>query len=237
MTSAVQPSYTLDRLAAILDEREDWLSVRTAPEVPGPDWISCEQVLAAQQAGEDPTGWWRAVLETEYGKEYEIDPPRQVAAMFVLLWYVGVPAFIASTASALTGYSPDVSPAALAFKLHPAAHYPAEVALLPGALLPAEQAYQVSTAHCRAFADSYRSGVKLGTRQRYGAIVDEYRFSIAACSSSPHAADAARIFRVDPAVKVRDACCYIYALPGVTACSTCPRLVTPEPTPSADPGT
>jgi FhuF 2Fe-2S C-terminal domain len=222
--SGLRTAYDLEALAALLDGLAPWLTVRTAPKVPGPEWISCAATLSAQLAGEDPTASWRAVLASEYGRQYRIDPPRQVAAMFVLMWYVGVPARIASASSALTGYAPDVSPERIAFRLHPTQHYPAEVALLPGPVLPAVEAAAASDEHCRAFVDSYRSGVKLGSRQRYGAIADEYRTAIKACAGSPYASQAARVFGVDPGVTVRDSCCFIYALPGVTACSTCPRL-------------
>jgi FhuF 2Fe-2S C-terminal domain len=214
----------LASLAASLDGFSPWLTVRTASEAPaGPGWISCAEVIRAQRAGEDPTGSWRGLLETEYARQYRIEPPRQVAAMFVLMWYVGVPARIAAGASALTGHAPDVSPGRITFRLHPRQHYPAEVALLPAPVLPASAAFAVADEHCRAFADSYPADVKLGSRQRYGAIADEYRAAIKTCADSSHALEAARIFGVDPDGP-RDACCFIYALPGVTVCSNCPRL-------------
>jgi hypothetical protein len=97
------------------------------------------------------------------------------------------------------------------------------VALLPAAVVRASDAFAVADEHCRAFADSYPAGVKLGSRQRYGAIADEYRAAIKTCADSAYALDAARIFGVDPD-GARDACCFIYALPGVTVCSDCPRL-------------
>jgi hypothetical protein len=204
-------------LAAVLP----WLTVRTAPQAPsGPGWISCAEVIHAQQAGEDPTLPWRELLETEYARQYRIEPPKQVAAMFVLMWYVGVPARIAAASSALTGQAPDLSPERVAFRLHPGQHYPAEVSLLPGARLPVSEAFAVADAHCRAFVDTYPAGVKLGSRQRYGAIADEYRAAIKACGDAP---DVARIFGVDPD-GMREACCFIYALPGTSVCSTCPRV-------------
>ena len=208
-------------LAAVLP----WLTVRTASPAPSePGWISCAEVIRAQRAGEDPTRPWRTLLETEYARQYRIDPPKQVAAMFVLMWYVGVPARIAAAASALTGQAPDVSPERVTFRLHPDQHYPAEVSLLPGPALPIAQAFAVADAHCRAFVDTYPAGVKLGSRQRYGAIADEYRAAIKACG---HAPEVARIFGVDPDGP-REACCFIYALPGTSVCSNCPRIAVNE---------
>lgn len=214
----------LDRLAGLLSSSTPWFAVRTASEAPtGPGWVSCAEVMAAQQAGEDPTAPWRAVLEREYAAQYRIEPPRQVAAMFVLMWYAGVPARIAAMATALTGQAPDVSPSRLAFRLDPAGHYPAEIALLPGPVLDAAEAFTIADIHCRAFADSYEPGLKLSSRQRYGAIADEYRAALKACAGAPYAGPAAEVFRVDPS-GMRDSCCFIYALPGTTVCSNCPRL-------------
>jgi len=215
-----------DAYADLLNGQAGWLSVRASPSVPGPGWISCEAMVSAQLAGADPTGWWREKLETAYGAQYQIDPPRQVAAMFVLMWYIGVPLYVATVASALTGTSPDVSPGGLAFRLHPTQHYPEEIALLPGPELAMKEAAAAVLEHCRTFVDSYAPGAKLGTRQRYGAIADDIRGHLveATARGAPFAAEAVRAFGADPTVTVRDSCCYIYALPGVTACSTCPRL-------------
>jgi hypothetical protein len=203
--------------AALLDGRVPWLSVRTG--VAGPGWISCAAVLAEQRAGGDPTREWRATLQREYGA----DAPAQVAAMFVLMWYVGVPAYVAATALALTGRSPDVSPDGLAFRLHPEQHYPVGIALLPGPELSAERAAEVVRAHCGEFAARYRPGVKLSSLQRCGAVDDELRTALRACAGAPFAAEAARVLGVDPAVAVRDSCCFIYALPNASECAGCPR--------------
>src|SRR3954471_1237541 len=89
-----------------------------------------------QRAGNDPTYAWRKLLQDEYGKQYGVEPPAHVAAMFVLMWYVGVPALVAGMSTALTGVSPDVSPESLAFRRHPTAHFPAEVVLLSDRVVP-----------------------------------------------------------------------------------------------------
>ena len=178
-----EPAYDRRRLAAMLDEQSEWMSVRVASELPGPEWISCEALLGAQLDGQDPTAQWRQTLQDAYGAQYGIEPPRQVAAMFVLMWYVGVPVHVATVSGALTGCSPDVSPAALAFRLHPTQHFPEEIALLPGPVLPMQQAAAAASAHCRAFVDSYSCGVKLGSRQRYGAIADDIRARLAAAAT------------------------------------------------------
>lgn len=213
------------RLAGQLDGLADWVDVRAADEVPD-GWVSCADLMRAQLAGEDPTGPWRAAVAEQYGAQYGIEPPRQVAAMLVLLWYVSVPAHVAATATALTGGSPDVSPAGLAFRRHPAQHYPDGIALLPGPRWSAAEAAGVAGAHARAFVDSYRPEVKLGSRQRYGAITDEFAGALRRCPDAPHLGEAVEAFGVDPDDPLRESCCFIYALPGLTPCAGCPRLVT-----------
>ena len=200
---------------ARLTGRLPGLSVRVGHVPDDPAWVSCAEVVEAQRRGEDPTARWREALERSYA-------PPQVAAMFVLMWYVGVPARIAAAASAITGVAPDVSPGRIGFRLHPAQHYPVEAVLAPGPLLPAADAFAVADEHCRAFVDTYPSAVKLSSRQRYGAIADEFRAALKSCAGAPYADRAAEVFGVDPDGP-RQACCFLYALPGTTICSNCPR--------------
>lgn len=217
-------TYTASRLAELIDSEVSWLSVRTATALPGPDWISCADVLSAQQAGGDPTVGWRKRLQDDYGREYDIEPPVQVAAMFVLAWYVQVPSMVAGVSTAVTGFSPDVSPQALAFRRHPTAHYPAEVALLSDKVLPLPEAAVQVKEHCRAFAESYRPGVKLSSRQRFGAIDDELRAAIRLPEYAPFKVAAAEALRVQVDQTIRTSCCFFYALPNVQACGGCPRV-------------
>jgi hypothetical protein len=217
-------TYTARRLADMLDGEVSWLSVRTASAVPGPDWISCAELLRDQQAGGDPTYGWRKALLDDYGREYAIEPPLQVAAMFVLMWYVSVPAMIAGLATALTGVSPDVSPESLAFRKHPTAHYPTEVALLSDDLVPMATAAQQVDEHTRAFTDSYRPGVKLSSLQKRGAVDDELRGAFRIPEEALQAAKAAEAFQIDLDQQMRTSCCFFYALPNVKPCGGCPRI-------------
>ncbi|WP_410784749.1 (2Fe-2S)-binding protein [Kribbella sp. C-35] len=217
-------SYTVSRLADVLADSVSWLSVRTAAAVPGPDWVSCADLIAEQQAGGDPTYSWRAAAAADYARDYSIEPPVQVAAMFTLMWYVQVPSLVAGVTSAVTGMSPDVSPSSLAFKRHPLAHYPAEVALLSDEVVPLPTAAAQLKDHTKAFLDGYEPGVKLGSLQRFGAVDDEVRAAIRLPDEAPYAEDAAAAFEVSLEDKLRTSCCYFYVLPNVTACSTCPRF-------------
>jgi hypothetical protein len=217
-------TYTAGRLAGMLDGEVSWLSVRTAAGVPGPEWISCAELLEEQRAGGDPTYGWRKGLLDDYGREYAIEPPVQVAAMFVLMWYVSVPSIVAGLSTALTGVSPDVSPESLAFRKHPTAHYPMEVALLSERVVSLQEAAQQVREHTKAFTDSYRPGVKISSLQRRGAVDDELRAALRLPEEALQAAEAAEAFQVDLEQKVRTSCCFIYALPNVKACGGCPRV-------------
>lgn len=211
-------------LVDTLADSVDWLSVRTADAVPGPDWVSCAQVVAEQQAGGDPTLEWRSRVAADYARDYGIDPPVQVAAMFTLMWYVQVPALVAGVLGAAVGVTPEVSPEALAFRVHPTAHYPVEVALLSDRVVPVQTAAVQLQQHAKAFLDSYRPGVKLSSLQRFGAVDDEVRSALRLPDSAPYADEAAAAFGVSLEQKLRTSCCYFYVLPKVNACTTCPRF-------------
>jgi hypothetical protein len=62
----------------------------------------------------------------------------------------------------------------------------------------------------------YDAGVKMSSRQRDGAVGDSWaiaeRRAAEACLPPPA-----------PAPRLRTSCCFIYALPGATACAECPR--------------
>jgi hypothetical protein len=217
-------TYTVAQLAAIVDDAVAWVSVRVADSVPGPDWVSCAEVVAEQQAGGDPTYEWRKTVREDYGREYAIEPPVPIAAMITLMWYVQVPSIVAGVAGAATGFSPDVSPGSLAFRRHPTAHYPVEIALLTEDVVTVGEAAAQLDDHTRAFLDSYRPEVKLGSLQRFGAVKDELRQAIRMPEEAPYADQAAAAFGVSLEEEFRVSCCYFYALPNIKACSTCPRF-------------
>jgi hypothetical protein len=217
-------THSVKGIADRVDGEVSWLSVRTADALPGPEWISCAQLLAEQQNGADPTYEWRKSLQDEYALEYDIEPPIRVAAMFVLMWYVSVPSMVAALSGAIAGVSPDVSPEAVAFLRHPTAHYPTEVALLTDRVVPLDEAAKQVEDHTKAFLDTYRPGVKLSSRQRLGAVEDELRGALLLPEDAPHRKAAADAFKIDLDQSIRTSCCFVYALPNVKACGGCPRV-------------
>jgi hypothetical protein len=144
--------------------------------------------------------------------------------MITLMWYVQVPSIVAGVSAAVTGRSPDVSPASLAFRLHPTAHYPMEIALLTQDVVTAAEAAVQLGKHTAAFLESYQPEVKLGSLQRFGAVEDELRQAIRMPEEAPYADRAAEAFGVSLEQKLRTSCCYFYVLPNVNACTTCPRF-------------
>ena len=154
---------------------------------------------------------------------YRVEPPPQVAAAFVLLWYLDLLAVPAAYACALGPWVLDVGPAAVRFDLAEPELYPCAVSLAPEDVLTVadpshrrQQARARYLEHARRFVAGYDAGVKMSSRQRDGAVSDSWaiaeRRAAEACLPPPA-----------PAPRLRASCCFIYALPGATACAECPR--------------
>lgn len=201
--------------------RLPWLRVAPAAGTEPLPW-GCGELLARQERGEDPTAPWREDFARATARQYGEVPPPHVGAAFVLLWYLDVLAYPLTYAAALGPWVLDVSPEAVRFDLHPQL-YPCAVSLGgddPVAVGDAGQRTLLARsrylAHAERFAASYRPGVKMSSRQRFGAVRDTWtiamREAAVACSPAPH-----------PEPVWREACCFIVSLPGAKACLTCPR--------------
>jgi len=207
---------------------------------PGLPW-SCAAVVAGQEGGQDPTAPWRAALRDLTRAQYGESPPAAMPAAFVLQWYLQVVAYPAAFAATLTTGVLDVSPQRLTFDLAPGALYPDRVALAPGGddlgdlAAPGadpddpaaradrqEIAHRRYTEHATRFVLSYQPGVKMGSRQRLGALHDMWDQALTAAHLT---------LRLSPAAGAprRESCCFIYTLPGADECASCPRLG-PAPT-------
>lgn len=183
---------------------------------------SCADIVAAQEAGEDPTHWWREAVCAAQTDVYGVPGPPSVGAAFVLGWYLQVVAVPLAFAAALRDWLPDASPEAVRFDLADGQWFPVAVSLAPGPteripqpqlrFLRAREKYEE---HARRFADSYRPGVKMSSRQRYGLVRDTWA----------EALDGARtqVLHEPSRLTLRESCCFIYALPGALACARCPR--------------
>lgn len=183
---------------------------------------SCAEIVAAQDRGEDPTATWRTTVTANQGALYAASAPPQVGAAFVMQWYLGVVANPVAWAAVLGPYLLDAAPEALRFDLTADSWYPCAVSISPdGARRVDDDAERLELAHAgyldhaTRFVQGYRPGVKTGSRQRQGMIRDAWVMAVEsaqeACGTEP----------VEPTM--RQSCCFVYALPGATACARCPR--------------
>ena len=79
-------------------------------------------------------------------------------------------------------------------------------------------AHQRYFEHAQRFAATYDAGVKMSSKQRFGAVRDTWaiasRRAAEACAPIPTTA---------PEATLRESCCFIFALPGALTCAMCPR--------------
>jgi hypothetical protein len=218
-------SVSVDELGFVTDQvsrRIGWLELSVQGHASPLPW-SCAQVVQDQDGGGDPTAPWRSALHRRTAETYGTEPPRHVAAAFVLLWYLDLLAQPAAYASALGPWVLDVAPEAVRFDLAEPGLFPGAVSVRAGGVLtvaePGERralARARYTRHAERFVAGYDAGVRMSSRQRSGAVRDAWtmawRAAAAACLPAPA-----------PAPVLRESCCFIYALPGADACALCPR--------------
>ncbi|MDO5628269.1 MAG: (2Fe-2S)-binding protein [Mobilicoccus sp.] len=211
-------------LAALADDITTYVGyVDVVPDGWGtPLPYSCESIVTEQESGGDPTAWWREAVGRAQGRRYTTTAPPQVAAAFVLGWYLQVVAVPLAFAAVLRDWLPDASPAALRFDLDDREFYPVAQSLGGDTVQRVAQpqvrvgaAREAYEAHALRFADSYRPGVKMSSRQRYGLVRDTWAASL----------DQARTtVRGEPSrLGLRESCCFLFALPGAITCARCPR--------------
>ena len=216
------PAAELALVADRVSRRTGWLDVSVRGLDSPLPW-SCAQVVQDQEAGADPTGPWRSGLRRQMAATYGVEPPPQVAAAFVLLWYLDLLAVPAAYTCALGPQVLDVGPEAVRFDLAEPELYPCAVSLAAEDVLTvADPSLRRHLArdryleHARRFVAGYDAGVKMSSRQRDGAVTDCWtiaeRRAAEACLRPPA-----------PAPRLRRSCCFIYALPGAVACAECPR--------------
>ena len=211
----------LDRVADQLTARLGWLNV-TVHGANSPLPWSCADVLTGQERGQDPTLAWRDALTRRTTRQYgEVTPP-QVSAAFVLLWYLDLVAYPAAYAAALGPWVLDSAAAALRFDLADPELYPCDVSIVGAGVRTVDDraergslARQRYVEHAQRFAASYDPGVKMSSRQRFGAVRDTWAIA------SRRAAEACLSSAPEP--RLRESCCFIFALPGALTCAMCPR--------------
>lgn len=217
------------QLADQVSERLGWLRMEFAAG-PLPSlrqlWSTAE-LARSQRRGADPTAPWREGLSAAAARQYGASPPPAYAATFVLQWVLQVLAHPAAHVAELSPWALDSSAASVRFELDPLWWSPRVVIFEPRALLRepdvserwrrAEAAY---TAVAVPFARGYPAGVKMSSRQRLGSVRDMWR--IAAAQARGTSLGAVR--SGESLGNRREACCFIFVLPGATECAACPRL-------------
>lgn len=183
---------------------------------------SCEQIITEQEAGADPTAWWRESVGKAQERRYRHAAPPQVGAAFVMGWYLQVVATPLAFAAVLRDWLPDASPAALRFDLDDAEFYPVAESLggehirrATHPQLRMAQARKAYEEHAFRFAESYEPGVKMGSKQRYGLVRDTWAAMLDSARTS--------VLQEPSRLGMRESCCFIFALPGAHTCARCPR--------------
>jgi len=183
-------------------------------------WFS--DVVAHVRAGTYTLEPWRRALESRQGSQ---DKPH-VAAAFVLQWFCEVAATPLAYAAELAAVVIDPSPTGLGFELAPGL-YPLRIVLEPSQASVLEPTHHSREAALEASSAAYDQlvrdvvrdfapDVKMSSRQRWGVVSDMWATAVRNATGA-----AGR----DPGPAPRRvSCCFIVALPGMTACASCPQL-------------
>lgn len=183
--------------------------------------FSCAELIQAQDSGVDATADWRHTVRLSHTEYYGVAAPERVAAAFVLQWYLGVVANPLAGGAVLGEWVLDASPEVIRFDRSDEAGYPDAVALSVGHAYREPDADRRMQAageryldHAHRFVHGYRPPVKMSSRQRTGMVSDVWTMAVEAFRSA---------LGQPGQPGWRQSCCFIFALPGATECSRCPR--------------
>lgn len=184
-------------------------------------WLS--DVATHLEAGGDPLGPWRAALREQQQRTNAATVPAHVAAAFVLQWWCEVVATPIAYAAELGPWVLVPEPAGLGFELAPAL-YPSRIVVAPERTsLRLEPEATRRAAAARAAYDTlvtdvvtgYAPEVIMGSRQRWGVVDDMWKAAVRRGAGA-----AGKTVGPEP---VRTSCCFIFVLPGMHECASCPR--------------
>jgi hypothetical protein len=195
-------------------------------------------VTAHARAGGDPLAPWRAALRSQQSGAHGAPAPTHVAAAFVLQWWCEVAATPIAYAARLGGAVVVPDAAGLGFEVAAGLHPhrlvvdPDRLRLVSGEVVaqgveegaaPDVDVEPARTAYLGLVEDVVRGfapEVTMGPRQRWGVVEDVWE-------SAVRLADGAAGVATGPARR-RVSCCFIYALPGMRECASCPRSGPPR---------
>ncbi len=214
---------------------------------PATVWFA--DVIARVRGGGDPLAPWRDALRLQQERTAGVAVPPHVPAAFVLQWWCEVAATPLAYAVRLGEGVVVPDPGGLGFELAAGLH-PHRIVVDPASLVrlagdgldvvEVEGAEPVDGVEAVGGADGpdaedlllelsrtayiglveevvreFAPEVKMGTRQRWGVVHDMWDAAV-------RLADGAAGRVVGPARR-RESCCFIYALPNMRECASCPR--------------
>ena len=168
-------------------------------------------------------GPWRVALRDQQQRTNGVSVPLHVPAAFVLQWWCEVVATPIAYAAELGPWVLDPDPAGLGLELAPAL-YPSRIVVSPERTrLRVEPSAAKRAGAARAAYDAlaadvvagFAPEVRMGSRQRWGVVDDMWRTAVRQAVGA-----AGRTVDPEP---VRTSCCFIYVLPGMHECASCPR--------------
>ena len=163
---------------------------------------------------------WQSALLADHESTYAARCPTSVPAAFVLQYSLQVIAHPVVYAALLGPWVIEPDPAALTVTLAPWLA-PQGVSIPAVAATTAAREERVRAAHAAyervatRLALAYPSLARLGRHQRLAMVRDVWALA---------ERDARRAVGERPEPVERDACCFIYVLPGCRECEECPRL-------------
>ena len=190
-------------------------------------------VTSRARTGGDPLAPWREALRAQQERLHGVSVPPHVPAAFVLQWWCEVAATPLAYAVRLGEGVVVPDAGGLGFELAPGL-YPHRIVVDPdrlsleatamgdeesgGGAAAGRMLERARTAYLGLVEDVVRGfapDVVMGSRQRWGVVDDVWRTAV-------RLADGAAGVAVGPAPQ-RTSCCFIYVLPGMRECASCPR--------------
>jgi hypothetical protein len=190
---------------------------------PSPATVWCGDVVVHVRAGADPLEPWRAALLAQMEQRHDVSVPPHVPAAFVLQWWCEVVATPIAYAAVLGPWVLVPSGRGLGFELAPGLN-PHRVVVEPMAVelsADAEPGRRLERGHTAyrglvsEVVAAYAPDVRMGSRQRWGVVKDMWDTAVRLARGA-----AGESVGEEP---TRVSCCFIYALPGMRECASCPR--------------
>lgn len=208
-----------DAVEAIVRRLDAALPFTQVTTQPPPGTSSVQAIVQASRS--DPLAAWREEFRGVLEARHRVPVRAHVPAAFVLQWWCEVAAIPIAYAAELGPWL-LAGPSGLGFTLAPGL-YPDHLVLGPDLSLEVVAAHDERIERARAayrrvvddVVGHFAPDVKMSSRQRWGVVEDTWR---TAHRRAGHAAG-----RQTGPELWRTSCCFIYALPEMRACASCPR--------------